>query len=105
MLEEIVRKGVTAKTKNLNSELGQLKKQLAALTNATKGNRTSPTSKKSEKGLPSNTGASTRKRKPTSPISKKDARTVAAPAKGTTRSQSGKKEKGERKKKQQHKKK
>ena len=104
LLEEIVRKGVAAKTKNMNSELGQLKKQLAALTNATKGNGTS-TTKKSRRGLPSATGASTRKKKSTSRTPKKGARTAVAPVKDTTRSQSGKKGKGEKKKKQSQKKK
>ena len=105
LLEEIVRKGVAAKTKNINSELGQLKKQLAELTKATKGKGTPSATKKSGRGLPSQKGASTRKKKSTPRAPKQDARAAAVPAKGTSRKQSGKNEKGEKKKKKQHKKK
>ena len=100
LLEEMVRKKVAAKTKNMNSELGQLKKQIATLTNAAEGNKTPNTSKKSRRGQPPQKGASTRKKKSSSRTPKKDVQKAVAPAKDTTRKQSGKKEKGERKKKQ-----
>ena len=108
LMDEMVQKKVTAKTKNLNAELGQLKKQLAELTrNSTKGNVT-PATKKSGRGQSATKGASTRKKKSnsTSQKPKKDAaQKAAAPAKGTLRKESEKKGKREKKKKQPHKRK
>ena len=108
LMDEMVQKKVTAKTKNLNAELGQLKKQLAELTrNSTKGNVT-PATKKSGRGQSATKGASTRKKKSnsTSQKPKKDAaQKAAAPAKGTLRKESERKGKREKKKKQPHKRK
>ena len=99
---KIIQKKVAARTKNLLSEVGQMKKQLATLTKD-KGNKT-PTSKKDRRGHPKKTtGASTLKKK--SPgANAPDPQAVAA-AKGTVRKQPRKKKKPDAKKKRQPKKK
>ena len=92
LLEDIIQKKVAARTKNLLSEIGQLKKQMATL-NKGKGTVTPPTTKKDRRGQPTTTpGASILKKKSTrAPKPKDNAQKAAVPAKGTTRRPKGKK--------------
>ena len=102
LLEEIIQKKVAARTKNLLSEVGQMKKQLAALTKG-QGTKT-PIPKKDRRGHPTKTpGASILKKK--SPRSNAADQQAAAAVKGTVRKQTRKKKKPDAKKKRQPKKK
>ena len=85
----------------MNAELGQLKKQMAALT---KGTGTPSSTKNSGRGPPSKKGASTRKKKSTPRAPKKDTdQKAVAPAKGSSRKGPGKNITGGKQKKKPHK--
>ena len=105
LLEEIIQKKVAARTKNLSSELGQLKKQMASL-NKGKGNVT-PTTKKDRRGQPAKTpGASIIKKKSTRATKDKTtAQKAVVAVKGTTQRRKEKKTKPDEKKKRKQKKK
>ena len=108
LLEALVQQKVATKTKNLNAELGQLKKQMAALTKSMPSGNKPPATKKLGRGQPATKGASKTKTKSksTTRTPKKDsARQADAPDKGTSRKESGKKGKDDKKKKQQRKRK
>lgn len=86
ILEEMVRKKVATKTKNMNAELGQLKKQIAILNKLTDTNNNTKKSKKSRRGLTKlNQGVSIVKKESSCCNPKETAPKVAAPAKGTTK--------------------
>ena len=106
LLEDIIQKKVAARTKNLSSELGQLKKQMASL-NKGKGNVTPTTTKKDRRGRPAKTpGASTTKKKShRAPKDQTTAQKAAVAVKGTTRRSKEKKTKPDEKKKRKQRKK
>ena len=93
LLEDIIQKKVIARTKNLNSELGQLKKQMAALSTAKHANpgTLTQTSKKERRGRPpKKTGASTLKKKSAQPRPQNgNVQPAVAPAKGSSRRKPG----------------
>ena len=94
LLEELVKKKVASKTKNLNAEIGQLKKQMAELTKKKPTGNTTPGTKKSGRGQPATKGASKNKKK--SGTATRTPKKVTAPKagdqdKGASRKEDGKK--------------
>ena len=65
LLEDMIQKKVNIRTKNLNSELGQLKKQIATLTKSNTTGTSTPNTKKDRRGHSPKKGASILKKKST----------------------------------------
>ena len=105
LLDDIIRQKVESKTKKLNSELGQLKRQVSQLSNLKGASQRQPStnSKNSRRGQSTTQGASIIKKKSKprpAKSTKSPARQAADPAKGTSRrpkGTKGKKQKGRKK--------